>query len=217
MQETTIILAEDHTLVRQGFVSLLSEDPSLKVIGEAANGRELLDLLKLKQPHVVLLDIEMPIMNGSQAIDIIAKRFPKVKVIMLSMHLDPSIINEFIAKGACAFLPKEIEIEILIEAINAVRHEGRYYSKHVVDAMHQNLRINHKSQSTFHEQALTSREVSILKLICDGKTNVEIAQELNITYNTVDFHRRNLYSKTQSQNVPDLVKYAIKQGILSLN
>jgi DNA-binding NarL/FixJ family response regulator len=203
--------------MRQGVVSLLSEDSSLKVIGEAANGRELLDLLKLKEPDVVLLDIEMPVMNGLQALEVMSKRFPKVKVIMLSMHLSPGMISEFMARGASAFLPKETNIEVLIEAINTVKIEGHYYNKNVSDAMRKSLQSNHKSQSTFHEQALTAREISILKLICDGKTNSDIAQELNISYNTVDFHRRNLYSKTQSSNIPGLVKYAIKHGILNLS
>lgn len=211
-----IMLAEDHKLVRQGFVALLSEKRHIKVIGEASNGRELLDLLKVDQPDVILLDIEMPVMNGRQTLEIIKKKLPEIKVIILSMHVNPVTIREFMAIGAAGFLPKETEIEDLVFAIDTVVKDGVYYSRQTSNAMHQNLINELKSKNSFHTQALSAKEIAILKLICCGKTNTEIGNELRISANTVDFHRRNIYSKTLCQNLPELVKYAIKHEIISL-
>lgn len=212
LKEITIVLAEDQKLMREGIKSLLEDEPHLKVIGEAENGRVLLDLLKHIKPDIILLDIDMPVMNGREALEIINKRYPEIKVIMLSMHDDEYIISSFMTMGARSYLAKGCDGDILIETIEAVNRNGRHFSDSVSKAMLTDLK---HEKSIHHEDiTLTPREIEILKALCDGKTNQEIANELHISCNTVHFHRGNVYHKTKSQNISDLIKYAIKNGFI---
>ncbi|HEY1039070.1 MAG TPA: response regulator transcription factor [Bacteroidia bacterium] len=212
----TIAIAEDQTLVRKALISLLEENNQVRCIAEAGNGRELLDLLKTQQPHIVLLDIDMPVMNGRQTLELIKKRFPGVKVIMLSIYNDQNYISEFMAMGANAYLPKNSDVEVLMEAIQTVKEKGIYISPAVSNALLNGLRQEKNINPLFDELSLTARETDILKIICEGKTNKEIAEQLHISASTVDFHRGNIYTKTKSKNVTDLVKYAIKNGIITV-
>ncbi|MBC7861689.1 MAG: response regulator transcription factor, partial [Bacteroidia bacterium] len=121
-----LILAEDQELVRKALISLLKENPNIEVIGEAENGKKLLELLKQVEPDIVLLDIEMPVMNGQEALDVISKRFPAIKVIILSMYEEMALMSDFITKGARAYLPKGCSIERLFEAIETVNAKGHF-------------------------------------------------------------------------------------------
>jgi DNA-binding NarL/FixJ family response regulator len=212
-----ILLAEDQQLVRKGFVSLIEEEPDMTIIGEAENGKEVLEFLKLTTPDVVLLDIEMPRMNGKETLDIIQKRFPGTKVIMLSMHFDASYINEFMVRGARGYLAKGCDPETLFEAIRTVKKDGHFFGEEVAKAMLNGLQKEKTFAPLLNEIALSDREISILKEICDGKTNKEIAAALKISASTVDFHKQNIYRKTNSSNVTELVKYAIKNSIVTLD
>lgn len=202
--------------MRKSFIALLKEDESFEIIGEGSNGKELLDLLKSNLPDIVLLDIEMPVMNGVEALEIINKRFPELKVIMLSMHAGPAFISELMARGARAFLPKNCDAETFFEAIHVVHSEGYYFDKSVSQAMLRGLQREKAINPLLDELSLSDREIEILKEICDGKTNKQIADQLKISASTVDFHRGNIYKKTKSKNITDLLKYSIKNGIISL-
>lgn len=212
-----IIVAEDQELIRKSFIALIKEDKQLEIVAEASNGKDLLNLLKLNKPDIVILDIEMPLMNGKEALEIIGKRFPSVKVIMLSMHAGSHFISELMAKGARAFLPKHCDPDTFFEAIYTVHYEGYYFDRTISEAMLKGLQREKSINPLLDELSLTDREISILKEICEGKTNKKIANSLNITPNTVDFHRGNIYKKTKSKNIIDLLKYAIKNGIISLS
>jgi DNA-binding NarL/FixJ family response regulator len=212
-----ILLAEDQQLVRKGLVSLIEEEPDMTIIGEAGNGKEVLEFLKLATPDVILLDIEMPRMNGKEALEIIQKRFPENKVIMLSMHFDAAYINEFMVRGARGYLAKGCDPDTLFEAIRTVKKDGHFFGEAVAKAMLNGLQKEKTIAPLLNEIALSDREISILKEICDGKTNKEIAASLRISASTVDFHKQNIYRKTNSNNVTELVKYAIKNSIVSLD
>ena len=211
MEQIKIMLAEDHTLVREAFASAIDAETDFNVIGHASNGRELLDLIKADEPQLVLLDIDMPLMNGKQTLEIIKKRFPHIKVIMLSLHQEPGLMNEYMANGANGYLNKNVEIETLFEAIRTVYKDGTYFNKELSMALLASVRMG---PSFFNEQSLTTKELVVLKEICEGKTNKHIADNLHISVNTVDFHRSNIYSKTKCHNIASLVKYAIKHELI---
>lgn len=216
MNPIRLMLADDHQLVRKAFALMLDEQPDLKVTGQAANGKELLELIKTNQPDIALLDVDMPVMNGRQCLGIICSRFPGVKVIMLSLHKDPSLMNEYMANGACAYLHKDADPNELLTAIHSVYQEGTYFSKDLSNALLNGLRKEKKSNPFFDEPALSNKEMAVLKELCDGKTNQEIADKLHISINTVGFHRNNIYSKTKSHNIAELMKYSIRNGLISV-
>lgn len=210
------MLAEDHQLVRKAFTLMLDEQADLKMIGHAGNGKELLELMKTGVPDIVLLDIDMPIMNGRQCLGLIRSKFPDVKVIMLSLHKDPALMNEFMANGASAYLHKDVDMEDLLEAIRTVHKEGVYFNQELSRALLNGLRKEKKSNPFFDEPALSSKEMTVLKELCDGKTNQEIADTLHVSINTIGFHRNNIYSKTRSHNIAELMKYSIRNGLISI-
>ncbi len=217
MEQIKIMLTEDQLLVRKALVSLLDDQPDFTVTGEAYNGKELIELIKDNEPHIVLLDIDMPVMNGHQTLEVIKKRFPNVKVIMLSMHTEPGFLNEFMSNGASAYLSKSIDIEILFEAIRTVNTEGIYFNKDLARALLNGIKREKTNQLFFNEPPLSSKELVILKELCKGKTNKVIADELHLSINTIDFHRGNIYIKTKCKNIAELVKFAIKQELVSIH
>lgn len=209
-------MTEDQELMRKSFIALLKQNSAFEVVAEASNGKELLEILKHNLPDIVLLDIEMPLMNGKEALEIIVRRFPGLKVIMLSMHAGPTFIAELMARGARAFLPKGCDPASLFTAIHTVYSEGYYFDKTISEAMLRGLQKEKSINPILDELALSEREVKILKEICDGKTNKDIAEGLCVSVSTIDFHRANIYKKTCSHNITDLLKYAIKNGFVSL-
>lgn len=210
------MIAEDHELVRKGYISLLEENSDILVIGDAPNGKELLELIKVREPDIVLLDLDMPIMNGKQTLDILNLRFPDIKTVIISMHYDDIFITEFLARGAKGFLPKHCNPETLMDAIYEVKENGYYFNKKISQALVTKLLKENTSQPVFDKSALTEREIEILKLICREKSNKEIAETLNVALRTVDFHRSNIYQKTQTQTSAGLAIYAVKNGIISI-
>lgn len=216
MKPIRLMLAEDHQLVRKAFALMLNEQPDLDMIGHAANGKELLELIKTEAPDIVLLDIDMPVMNGRQCLGLIRSRFPDVKVIMLSLHKDPAMMNEFMANGASAYLHKDADTDELLTSIRMVHSEGVYFNQELSKALLNGLRKEKKGNPFFNEQALSNREMAVLKELCDGKTNQEIADTLHISINTVGFHRNNIYSKTSSHNIAELMKYSIRNGLIDV-
>jgi DNA-binding NarL/FixJ family response regulator len=212
-----IVLAEDHRLVRKALKTFLEEQFSFKVVAEAGNGKELLETLKRVSTDIVLLDIEMPVMNGKQALSVICKQYPDIKVIMLSLHNEKTLMAEFLSMGARAFISKTASEEALCNAINNVYRLGYYFDQDLSLAMLRELQIEKTINPLMDEQSLSRRETEILKELCHGKTNKEIADCCNITMTTVNFHRTNIYKKTKSHNITDLIKYGIKNGMIPVN
>jgi two-component system response regulator NreC len=199
-----VMIAEDHKLVREGVMSLLKEEKGISVIGDAENGKELLELIDEKEPDVVLLDLEMPVMDGIKTLAVLSKRFPKIKVIILSMYYSEEMVKDLLTKGASAYLPKACDHEILSEAIHSVLHDTYYFEN-----------TNTPFKPAPVNLSFTEKEIEIMKEICKGKTNKEIAVNLQISGNTVDFHRKNIYVKAEVNNAAMLTLYAVRNKIIS--
>ncbi len=209
-------IAEDHVLFRQGMVSLLKEEGGFDVLFEAGNGEELLRHLENNQPDIVLLDINMPVMEGRQALTRIRELYPNLKVIMLSMYYNSSYIAEYLTKGARAFLPKNCDIEKVIEAINTVHTKDYYFDDDMSVSLMDELAYVEQQDESNNRLHLTERETEVLNLLCLEKSNREIAEMLNISVRTVEGHRMGIMTKTDTKNVLSLVMFALKNKIISL-
>lgn len=208
-----IMLAEDHVSARQAYAAVLRAEPNFVVTGQADNGYELLKLVEEQEPDIILTDLDMPVMNGSQLIEIMKARFPKTRAIVLSMHNEAEYISQLILNGACAYLPKACDFDEVIFTINKVFEEGYYFSKVV-------SRIIMSSSAAINQAVkgldLSPREIDVLQLICREKSNQQIAQLLNISITTVVYYRQNIFRKTDSGSVIGLYKYALRNGIVEV-
>ncbi|HWY39007.1 MAG TPA: response regulator transcription factor [Bacteroidia bacterium] len=211
-----VAIADDHRLFRQGLISLLGEhDKNITITGETENGKKLLEFLKDHQPDVLLLDLDMPVMSGEEAFNMITKKYPKIKTIILSMFYNQSLVCDYMANGAFGYLRKECDVEILIDAIYAAFEGKNYFDADVSATLLKNVKNKGNASAFDGKRALSEREVEIIKHLCDGKTNRQIADSLSISLRTVDFHRGNIYDKTQAGNSAALAVYAVKHGIVS--
>lgn len=218
MEKTKIrvALAEDHQILRQGMMAMLSTEEDFEMVFDVSNGAELIERLTNNSVDVVILDIQMPIMNGLDALKIISQKYPEIKVIMLSSYYENEMIYQAITDGAKGFLPKHAEIEVVIEALNKVMLEGYYFDDKVTPKLISMLTKNGIIFPPFELDTLSNRELEILPLICQGMKNKEIADQLFISERTVENHRKNLFIKTKSKNAYGLVIYAIKNGLIKL-
>lgn len=218
-KKINIAIADDHLVLRQGLVALLKEYDNLHVILDVNDGKELLDGLKNKKPDVIILDIEMPVMNGKVALEKIQLKYPHLKVIMMSMHFNDSYIVEFIKKGACAFLPKNCDIDKIVDAIYAVHENGYYYDDKVSAAMAATIKKMAKVDDLIlvHGTEFTKRELEVLKLICRKYSSSEIAQELNLSQRTIEGHRHNIAKKTNINDTAELIDFAVKNKLIKLS
>jgi two-component system response regulator DegU len=208
------MIAEDHELVRKGFISLIHELKGAEVIAEAANGKELLHKLKVELPDIILMDYRMPIMDGREALQIIKAKYPQLKVIMMSVHDDTELIMDLVAKGANSFISKATTPDNLYNAIIRTYGEGHYFDTRLSQLMMNGI-INQRNYSEkTKKESLSDREISVLREICNGGTNRGISERLYIAKSTVDFHKGNIYKKTNCKTVVELVKYAFKHGII---
>ena len=203
--------------MRQGYISILNFYPDYLIIGEVSNGVELLDLLQANRADIILLDIEMPLMTGTEALEKISILYPEIRVIIVSMHYSPLFVAHFFLKGARAYLPKDCDPDELVKAIDFVVKDGYYLDTLISRQLVLELINGKKSKELMEQVKLNERELHTLKLICDEKTNKEIAKELEISLHTVDYYRRKILLKTNQSSLVGLVKYAIKNGIDFLN
>lgn len=210
----SIALADDQLLFRKGISAILQSVGNIKVVLEADNGRELLDKLKTHSNDIslVLLDLEMPVMNGVQCMKEMSKSFPNTKTIVLSVHNEPTYITKMIELGARAYLQKNAEPSDVISTIEHVHQTGFYLNEQTMMAIGKGFSLPRKKISLV-DDGLTQREIEIMRLICAQYTTPEIAEKLFISERTVDGHRNNLLQKTGRRNVAGLVVYAIQEGI----
>ncbi len=208
-----VFIVDDHNLFREGLSFLLSRDNEIAEIYEAKNGRELLDNLIKTKPDIILMDIEMPLMNGIDATREALKIYPESKIIALSMHANENYYSEMIDAGAKGFLLKNSKFEDVKKAITDVNNGNNFFSSDILTAIIKNL---NKKKNPKKEVVLTDREIEILYNICKGFSNNEIGEILNISKRTVDKHRENLLLKTESRNTAGLVIYAIKNKIFEV-
>ncbi len=205
-----IILADDHTLFRTGLKNLLALDAGFQVVGEAANGRELLAMLETERPDVILLDIAMPVMNGIEAAAEILARWPGTRIVTLSMFGEQEYYFRMVELGVKAFLLKNSDIGEVQEAIRTVVDGGTYFSQELLFNLVGSLKSSSESRAASDEAELSERELEILLEICKGLSNQEIGDKLFISKRTVDKHRANILAKTGCKNTANLVVYAIK-------
>ena len=208
-----VIIVDDHQIVRDGISVLLMKSDDIEVVGEAANGDELLKLLKAVQPDIIILDISMPKITGIELTKIITEKYPAIRIIIFSSHSQGENVVKAIEAGASGVLPKNTIREELLEALNTVYDGGEFISKYIpYSTFVKNIKNNKSKDEAAKkiEEILTNREIEILKLIVNGKTNKEIADELFISQRTAEKHKSNILSKLELNSVVDLVKFAIK-------
>ena len=215
MKKVRILLADDHKIIRDGIRSLLVDTENFEVCGEASNGNEVLEMLADKKPDIILMDINMPEMNGIEAATIIKEKYPEVKILALTMHDEDKYIMKMIQAGALGYILKDTDKQELVNAIQTLSQGNTFFSRKVSDKIMIHLNNPQKSKNKLIEGTpLTEREIEILKLIADGLTNQEIAEQLYISPRTVDTHRRNLLQKLGVKNTAGLVKYAFEHELL---
>lgn len=206
-QELKIIIADDHQIVIDGLKSLLVQQSHIKVVGEAANGKEALDLIENTEVDIAVLDISMPEMNGVEAAKIIKKQYPEIKILILTMHDGSEFIHELIEIGANGYILKNRGTEEFVEALEMIANGEEYIKGQVLNTL---LKAVRKPKSKTVQ--FTRREKDVLRLIVDEHTTSEISAKLNIANSTVETHRRNLIEKTGVKSSLGLVRYAIENG-----
>jgi len=206
-----ILLVDDHALVTDGIRALLQGENRFTIKGEANNGQMALEMLNILKIDLVLMDIDMPIMNGIDAIKQIKKDFPMVKVVVLTMHDEKAMITKLLNLGADGYLLKNSSKQELIHCILGVANDERYISSEATAIL---LRVDESKSNAGPLSQLTEREIEIVKLIAEGHSNKEIGDKLFISHRTVDTHRTNLMGKLGVHNVAGIVKFAIVNGLL---
>lgn len=209
-----VAVVDDHQLFRQGIISLLKEYKDLNVLFECSNGRELLEQLKTKNPDVIILDLEMPVMDGVEATVKLKEKYPNIKIIILTMHSEEEMIIHLIEQGANGFLAKDSKIEIVVDAIHSVKEAGYYFNDHVSKVMLKGLMVSKKITPVFNTVKLTTRDLDIITLVCKELNSREIAEKLCINHRTVDEHRNKLLKKIGVKNTAGLVMYAVKNKLV---
>jgi|SRR5678816_258589 DNA-binding NarL/FixJ family response regulator len=209
-----VAIADDHALFRTGVKTSLSGHKDIQMIAEAENGMQLLNLLKHIKPDVILLDIHMPIMDGYTALPEIKKLYPDMKVIMLSMNNDPSIITRMMEIGANSYLTKESDSETIYHAIRTCFEQEFFFNDLTNKALLNGLRMKKPAEASMPEVNLNDKEVTILKLMCEEKSTKEIADIVDLSPRTVEAIRDKLKTKTGVKSMAGLVMYAVKAGIV---
>ena len=211
-----ILLADDHTVMRNGLRLLLERQPNLKVIGEAADGREAVTLAAAEEPDVVVMDIAMPHLNGVEAARQIVANNPRIAVAILSMHSDESYVIRSLKAGARAYLLKDSAEADLIEAIHAIRLGKSFFSPAVTRILKEDyMRQLDKKDADDTYDLLTTREREVLQLVAEGQSNKDVANFLNLSLYTVETHRTHILQKLNLHSVPELILYAVRKGIIS--
>jgi DNA-binding NarL/FixJ family response regulator len=214
MNVTRVLLADDHALVRAGIRALIEKIPNVEVVGEASTGRNALELVKSKLPNLVLMDIAMAELGGLEALPRITKDFPGVKVIILSAHANEEYVIRALRSGAAGYMLKDAATAELELAIRSVTEDKTYLSPSISRTVINSYLERVGGQLSPLEQ-LTPRQREILQLIAEGKNTKEIASDLDISFKTVESHRLQLMERLNIHDIPGLVRYAIRSGLVS--
>jgi DNA-binding NarL/FixJ family response regulator len=217
MSEKRILLVDDHQLIIDGLKGFIATNSNLKIVGEANNGNDGIQLAKLLSPDVILMDIEMPGLSGIQASQEIKKNHPEIKIIIISMHREKELIKKLIAQGIDGYLLKNSSQKEVLSAIETVLENRQYFSQDVTLSLSEtqvNTDLHGHSSDIVTLSQLTEREIEILKEVASGKSNKEIGEVLFISHRTVDTHRTNLMKKMGINNVAGLIRFAFKNGLI---
>jgi DNA-binding NarL/FixJ family response regulator len=215
MGRVRILLADDHTLVRQGLRKLLEERPDWEVIAEAGDGREAVRLAEQHKPDVAILDVAMPLLNGIEATRQITKRVPATKVLVLSMHADEAYVTQILQAGATGYLLKDSADVDLLKAVGEAARGRSFFSPAIARVMLDDyVRQLADKGVTDRYEALSEREREIFQLIAEAKTNKEIAALLNVSPSTVETHRAHIMEKLDLHSAAEIVLYAVRRGVI---
>ena len=210
MKRIRILLADDHAVVRQGFKMILSSQSDMEIVGEAGNGREVVELAENLKPDIVVMDVAMPELNGIEATRRLASSVPHARVVALSMHKDNVYVREILRAGARGYLLKDSVAGDLVSAIRAVAQGEGYISPAVSNA----VLDDYRKHVTNPIDLLSSREREVLQMLAEGKTNKEIAVVLNLSVYTVDAHRGRIMEKLNVHSINELVRFAVRNGLI---
>jgi len=216
MNRITVLLAEDHEIVREGFRSLLKQEPDIEVVGEAETGRQAVQLARKLRPAVVVMDIAMPLLNGLEATRQIRKDCPDTKVLILSAHSDEAYVEQVATLGAAGFLLKQTSSHVLATAIREIQKGNTFFSPLISKRLQDRSgKLNDRGRlSKTARNRLSSREMEVLQLIAEGKPNKQVAAELGVSFKTIDKHRQHLMAKLNIHDTAGLTRYAISAGII---
>ena len=214
MKRITVLLAEDHEIVREGLQQLLLAEKDIEVVGVAATGRDAVTLAKKFRPDVIVMDIAMPLLNGLEATRQVRKAIPGARVLILSAHSDDAYVEQATAIGAMGFLLKQTSSHVLSEAIRAVQKGNTFFSPSITKRLHNQKSPAGKPPLRKRVASLSSREMEVLQLIAEGEPNKQVAGELGISIKTVEKHRQSLMQKLNIHDVAGLTRYAISEGII---
>lgn len=210
----TILLADDHVLIRHGIKNIIKQDDELEVVGEVSNGEELLDFLKEQIPDLLILDISMPKISGIEAVALVKKGYPQVKVLMLTMHKNKQYFYHSMSSGADGYLMKDDSDQELLHAISKIRNGKTYISPILSDDFASDVISAHRNQQSTPFRSLTKREYEVLQLVVEGYTSKDVAEKLCLSPRTVDHHRSKLLKKFNLRNSADLVNFAVRNGFV---
>ncbi|KEA65695.1 DNA-binding response regulator, LuxR family [Marinobacterium lacunae] len=210
-----VVLVDDHPLVLDGIRARLEEEAGISVVGEACNGQRALEQAKALEPDVMLMDVSMPVMNGFEATRALREQCPNVRVLILSMHDNREYILQLIQSGASGYILKDVSSEEMVKAIETVHQGGTYFSSGASQTLFS--RFDEPATPVQDTGVLTRRELTVLKLLAEGRNNKEIARELDISVRTVETHRQNIKSKLNIQTAAGLVRYAIEHNLVQMS
>jgi DNA-binding NarL/FixJ family response regulator len=208
-----IIIADDHKMMIDGLLSMLSDEKNMEIIGVANNGEEVLKILETKNADLVLTDINMPLMNGIELTKALKQKYSSIKILALSMFGDIEHIQEMLNAGISGYVLKNTGNKELVDAINSIANGGTYYDNDVAAEMMRSLTQNNQKKVAIEKVNLTEREIEIIKLIAKEMNNATIGDALFISERTVESHRKNIYRKTNTTNIVGLLKFAFANGL----
>jgi DNA-binding NarL/FixJ family response regulator len=215
MPEFRILLADDHSIVRKGLRSILEEDSSLEVVGEASNGREAVELCQTLQPHIAVMDVSMPQLNGLEAASQVQRVAAGTKVIMLSMYRDETYLLRALTAGARGYLLKDAAEDEILPAVLAVIGGNTYFSSSISETLlDEHIRYLQKRGLQDSYDLLTEREKEVLQLLAEGRSNKEVAGVLNVSLSTVETHRTNMMQKLNLHSAAEIVLYAVRKKLI---
>jgi DNA-binding NarL/FixJ family response regulator len=216
LKQITILLADDHAIVRQGLSALLNADGHFLMVGQARTGREAVEMARTLRPDIILMDISMPVLNGLEATRQILAEDPVAKILILSAHSDDEYIERMRSAGVAGFLEKQTSAEILTKAIREVAAGKTFFSPSITKRMagKQNRPLDREGLLRANGNRLTAREAEVLQLVAEGSANKQVASSLGISIKTVEKHRQNLMDKLNIHDTAGLTRYAISSGVI---
>lgn len=212
----TLALSGDHNLIRKGIIALLRDQADMEVMMEASNGLELIEQLVCRQPDIILLNIEMPIINVYHTLGTLKEKFPCIKLIVLMMHYDESLVINLMERGANGFLHGDASVEAMITAIHEVSKNNYYFDRHISATLAKRLIDSRNKPLNQQHHDLSEKELKIIQLICEENSNKEIAEKLFLSPRTIDTYRERIMQKIGAKNTAGVVIYALKNDLLKV-